>query len=201
MKKFLASLSLLCVLASCSLTAPRDVGKANMFTLESPEGVHAGRTLAGVLKIDYPSVPSDLDTYRIAVQTADGRQDYFAGARWNEFLPSVVQAALQDTLAKGQVFTYVETDEGNVANQYVLHTEVAECRAVYETAKAPPLVKIRMVFRLSLPASQKAILRFAVEKTAKAEGNSLLAIAKAFNVAFEAVAKDAVHKLSKAKVK
>lgn len=171
-------------LVACSLTAPRDVGKANMFTLSAPEHVQVFPRRNGILQVNYPSVPSELDTYRIAVATADGRQDYFARTRWSEFLPSLVQAALQDTLTRSQLFSYVDTDEGKSRETYVLTTEIQEFQAAYQSAGAPPLVTIRMVFRLSVANTGRVVKQFSTRHTAVASANQLPAIAAAFAKAF-----------------
>ena len=188
-----------CLLGSCSITAPRDVGNANMITLSAPDNIGAPARKLGVLKVDYPSAPSDLDTYRIAVAKVDGRQDYFAGARWNEFLPSVVQSALTEALAKGGRFTYVDSDEGNINNNYLLRVDIEECRAIYTAERQPPQAVIRMVFNLTTAYGKNSLITFRLEEKTQASANSLTAIAAAFNTSFGSIAKQAITHLNRIK--
>ncbi len=191
------ALALVIGLSSCSLTAPRDVGKANMITLSAPVTKSSGKHTLGVLKVDYPSAPDDLNTYRIAVAKADGRQDYIASARWNEFLPSVLQSAITETLAKNSTFSYVESDEGTTAPNYLLHMDIEECRVVYGSTQQAPDAVIRIVFNVKSANSKKLLKTFTVEKRVTSENNTLTAISRAFNHAFADIATDMQKRLKK----
>lgn len=197
MKKILTFFAAL-LLASCSITAPRDVGNANRITLSALDIEERTGHKHGGIKVDYPTAASDLDTYRIAVAKADGRQDYFAHARWDEFLPSVVQSALIETLTKSGSYAYVGSDENKAQNDYILHAYIEACTAVYAAAGSPPEAHIRIVFHLTGAHGSKVVRTFTVDKKARAESNTLASVAKAFNGAFLAVAEDVLKKLQTA---
>src|SRR4051812_45605120 len=92
--------------------APRDTGSAFMFALEPVEVTPAqDKALAEkVLVVAQPTATAELDTYRIALKKGGQRWDYYAGARWSDFLPAVVQDDLTKTLAQAQLFKNVTTD-------------------------------------------------------------------------------------------
>jgi ABC-type uncharacterized transport system auxiliary subunit len=184
-------------LAACSITSPRDVGNANRLTLAAPEPVvAAGHKRGGGLKVDYPSTSSDLNTYRIAVSKHDGKRDYFSGARWDEFLPSVMQSALIETFIGSKQFSFVVSDEENTPHRYVLHTVIEECRAVYESAASSPVIVMRVTFHISTAPDKKKLRTFTLEKHAQSKNNTLASIAQAFNQAFSELAGEAVEKVA-----
>lgn len=183
MKRHALILSLL-FLSACSLTSPRDVGKAKMFTLPAVEDVTVARRNPAALEVRYPTVSSELDTYRIAVTTADKRHDYFAGSRWSEFLPELVMASVQESFEASQGYERVVPDGQGGAGAYRLSVEVLECRAVYSAAKRPPEVIIHMTFNLVTPDGKGPVRHLDVEKRARAVHNNSASIAAAFAQAF-----------------
>lgn len=192
--KNLIAIFLAVMLSGCSLISPRDVGNANMFTLSASGDAKAKHKKQSGLRVNYPTAPSELDTYRIAVTKADGREDFIAGARWGDFLPSLMQTALQDAIGKSGAFRYVTTDESNAEGKHNLSVKIIDCRAVYKTDDAAPLVTMRLFVRLSGPDG-RTLKSFVVNKDVTAEHNSMLSIAQAFNAVFDAVTDDIIEKL------
>lgn len=185
MKRLLA-LGLL-LLAGCSFT-PRDVGYDNVFTLK-PIGAqsHHPNDL-GVLMLNYPRAPVELQTYRVAI-IRDGKLDYIAGARWNDFLPEIMRPALQETLKNSGAFSYVEPDDGGVLSAYVLNTLVNRFAVVYADAGKPPSVDVSLTFNLQRTGGE-AVARFTAARRIAARANSKAAIAEAFQQAFSGVEHD-----------
>ncbi len=199
MKYFSAVLLIACLIVSgCSLTAPRNVGKSDMVTLPSLSSAQMQtppqKKFAAIM-VSYPTAPSDLDTFRIAVLRADGRQDYFSGTRWAAFLPSVVQSALQDTLLNSNAFSYVESDEGSIAGRYILNTEIHEFGAVYTSSSVPPSVILRVSFNLQHARNLKPLTEFTLEEKAQAQKNDKASIAAAYTEAFTALEQDIVKRI------
>lgn len=191
MKRFILIAALF--LAACG--GPRDIGKENMLALPSlGKTAHAGGN-GGVLMLAYPTVPSDLETYRIAVTRDDGRSDYIAGARWTDFLPEILRAALQDTLKNSGAFSFVEPDDGRIEAHYTLHTQINKFTVSYAAAGKPPLIDVSLSFSLQ-QADGTALARFTSEKKVPATANSIAAIAAAFDEAFTGVERDLTRRVA-----
>jgi ABC-type uncharacterized transport system auxiliary subunit len=178
------------LLAGCSFT-PRDVGYDNVFTLKSLAKPGHRPSDLGVLMLNYPSAPVELATYRVAI-IADGKLDYIAGARWNDFLPEIMRPALQETLKNSGAFSYVEPDSGNVPNAYTLNTQINRFTVVYPGKL--PAVDVSVTFNL-LRANGDAVAHFTSARRVAAKENSKAAIAAAFQQAFFSVESDLAAKV------
>lgn len=181
-------------LAACG--GPRDIGKENMLTLPSLAREAGPKRALGVLMLAYPTAPSELETYRIAVMRVDGRGDYIAGARWSDFLPEILRASIQETLKNGGAFSYVEPDDGRIAARYTLHTQINRFTVAYTAAGKPPLVDVSLTFSLQ-SASGGTLARFTTERKVEAKENSMSAIAHAFEQAFLGVEGDLAKKVAR----
>lgn len=185
MKRLLALGVLL--LAGCSFT-PRDVGYDNVFTLKGAGAPGHHPNDLGVLMLNYPTAPVELQTYRVAV-VRDGKLDYIAGARWNDFLPEILRPALQETLKATGAFSYVEPDDGGVLGAYVLNTQINRFTVVYADPARPPAIDVSLTFNLQRTGGE-AVARFTAARRIAAQANSKAAIAEAFRQAFQGVEHD-----------
>ena len=183
---------MLLLITSCSVFSPRDVGKANMLDLEAyKQATHSKTKKLGAIRVVYPVAISALDTYRIAVKRMDGREDYFAGARWREFLPSVIAQSLAETFINSQYFMRVESDDIVIENGLVLETHINEFQAIYSELAGIPKVYINISFTLRHAHDKSIIKEFILESQTKAKVNSISEISAAFNQSF----KDIEHQL------
>lgn len=183
------------MLTACSITAPRDVGNANMINLETPRLTATGKVKKNVaLKVEYPSAAPDLDTYRISVKRKNNSQDYFSGTRWSEFLPLLVQSAMVEAFAQGDVFTRVNSDAVVSRGGYVLQTEIQEFSAVYTGQNVAPQAVIRIAFRVFPQGNPAAAKSFTLEEKVQAQGNTLQATASAFRQGFLNILQRAANK-------
>lgn len=183
------------VLTACSITKPRDVGNANMVNLETPQLAAAKARKNASLKVEYPSAAPDLDTYRISVKRKDNKQDYFAGTRWSEFLPALVQSVMVEAFAQAGTFTRVNSDAVVSRGGYVLQTEIQEFSAVYAAQNMAPQAVIRIAFRLSPQDNAGATKSFVLEEKVQAQNNTLQATASAFKQGFSNILQRAAKKL------
>jgi ABC-type uncharacterized transport system auxiliary subunit len=188
---------LICVavvlLAGCSFT-PRDVGYDNVFTLKSLGDVAHRTNDLGVLMVNYPTAPVELQTYRVAI-VQGGKLDYIAGARWNDFLPEIMRPALEETLKASGAFSYVEPDDGTVRNAYALNTQINKFTVVYPAAAKLPVADVSVTFSLQR-ANGEAAARFTSVRRIEARANSKAALADAFQQAFLGVEHDLAAKIA-----
>ncbi|MFH1157970.1 MAG: ABC-type transport auxiliary lipoprotein family protein [Pseudomonadota bacterium] len=174
-----------CLTAACTL-APRDTGRAFMFALAPLEDT---RHLSGAdsLIVALPVAAPELDTYRIALVRDGKRWDYYAGARWSEFLPVLVQDNLTKTLEKSGVFKTVTTDGTGISGNRILKTEIRAFHAGYGQGVSAPVVKIRMIASLLSHPERVPLVSFEGSAEEKASGDSLPEIQAAFGAAFSRV--------------
>lgn len=194
MKK-LALITSLFLISSCGITAPQDRGNAYKFTLSSTSEKAAGGNLGGVI-VDFPKTSTDLDTFRIALLRDSGKRDYFAGARWADFLASTVQSSIVESLGNSGKFTGVTANFANFSANYELETNIQHFEADY-TISTPPTIRIKMDMKLVNVNSSRIIKSFSVEHKEQAKANDLQSIYKAFNSSYTAIQNDIVKNLSK----
>ena len=192
MRKICAIL-LLGLLAACSFT-PRDTGSSFMFALQPIEAAQQ-KPGAESLVVFMPTTSPELDTYRIALNGNGTRWDYYAGARWSDFLPLLVQDNITKSLAQAQIFKSVSTGDSGLTGDKILKTEIRAFQAEYKTGSTVPIVKISMVVSLVSRMERVPLSSFGVNVEKKASDNSLSAIQAAFASAFNAAQQQLIEKL------
>lgn len=194
MKKFTIIFCLF-VISSCGITSPENRGNAYNFTLSTVQEKTSGSKWGGVV-VDFPKVSADLNTQRIALLRDTGKRDYFAGARWADFLPAIVQSSIVDSLQNSGRFAAVSADFANFTSNYKIETNIQHFEADY-TISTPPTIRIKMNVKLVNSNSSNIIKTFTAENTAKATANDLESIYKTFDNSFKAVQNDIVKKLTR----
>jgi cholesterol transport system auxiliary component len=196
MRTILLTLALAATMTACSLGVPRDTGNANRVALDpiTPPGTCTGHG-GGTLTVAYPQVPDALNTYRIALTDFDQRADYFAGMRWEDFLPDTIQAALVESLRRTGRYDAVRADRSVAVSRWRLESDVREFEAVYQYADGTPEVHIEMAFRLRRSGSGDAGRSLVVSKAKAAAGKNAAAIAQAFRDDFLSVQQEAIRRL------
>ena len=181
------------LVAACTLT-PRDTGTAFMFAL-APIKIIQQQPDGESLVVAAPTTSPELDTYRIALLGDGKRWDYYAGARWSDFLPMLVQDNITKTLEYTRMFRGVTTDETGLPAERMLKTEIRDFEARYEAHDDVPVIKIRMVVSLLTRAERKPILSFTVNAEKKAAGPHLAQIQEAFTDVFNDAQRQMIEKL------
>lgn len=178
------SLSVLALVAGCTLS-PVDTGRGHMFALGAvPIAPAAGKPVALVLSVARPTSPDTLDTARVALLQDGRRWDYYASARWADFLPDMVQASAVKALSDAKVFRAVMPDDAGVAAGLLLKPDIRAFQAVYETKGQAPVVKVQLEAVLMTAVSRKTLIVFSATTQSAAAQDSLPAIQKAFSQAY-----------------
>lgn len=181
--------------AACTLT-PRDTGKAFMFSL-SPLRIIQQGPQSETLVVAMPVTSPELDTYRIALKRDDGRWDYYAGARWAEFLPLIVQDSLTKTLEHARMYKAVAPDQTGLMGDKILKTEIRTFQAEYTPGSIIPVVKVQMVVSVLTRVERNCLASFSVSADKKAGGHDLPAIQRAFTAAFNEAQRQLIEQLGK----
>lgn len=193
---FVCGLLLAGLAAACTLT-PRDTGSSFMFAL-APVTIAQQGAGKETLVVALPTTSPELDTYRIALNRQGASWDYYAGARWSDFLPLLVQDNVTKTLAETHLFRTVATGDSGLTGDKILKTEIRAFQAEYKAGSAAPVIKIRMVVSVVSRLERAPLASFVIEAEKKASGNSLSAIQTAFAAAFNEAQRQLVVKLGEA---
>jgi len=115
-----------------------------VFRLTAPDiTAGAGGALTTALAVGRPRAPVSLDTERIAIAGPATRFDYYAGVRWAEPAPLMLQALLVRALADDGRFATVVAVPTRVPSDYQLEIELRRFEAESEGSGAP-VVQVAM---------------------------------------------------------
>lgn len=189
---------LLFALTGCNFSLERQSGEDFLITLRTLTVPAQTRPLPGALTVELPEAEATIDTRRISLRRSDGATDYYAGARWTEFLPVMVRDALTGSLVNARLTQSITTDEVPAQGPYHLSLVIEEFQAIYANSGQPPLIRIHLQARLSDQRRPHAPRLFELRGQSVALRDDLPSIALAFQQAFESVTQDAVTHLREA---
>jgi cholesterol transport system auxiliary component len=181
--RLIAILSVVPLLAGCggllSDTPKRQIYRTNpSFAFATPLP-HVGAQLL----IAMPSAPAGLDTERIALSRAPVTLDYFADAQWADRMPFIVQTALVEGFEKSAAIPAVGPESLGVRSDFVLETAIGDFQAVYDSPDGPPRIAVRFNAKLVRIPERRIVAEVSVSREAKAAGNSMPEIVRAFDQA------------------
>jgi cholesterol transport system auxiliary component len=130
-----------------------------------------------------PVAPAGLDTERIALSRAPVSLDYFADAQWADRLPFIVQTALVDGFEKSAAIPAVGPESLGVRADFVLEIAIGDFQAVYDSPDGPPRIVVTFNAKLVRLPERRIAAEVSVRREAKATGNSLPEIVRAFDQA------------------
>ena len=194
------------LLALCLLALSGCVGSLLDSNVEPPESYRlAGESLPDqggrlplALGVGHPRAAAALDTDRIAVTRPDSRFDYFAGVRWSEPAPQMLQQLLVRALAADGRFEAVVAAPSRVPADLLLDVELRRFEAVYPPAGGPPEVRVEIQVSTVDPRKAQRISSFVVASSSVAADNRRGAIIAAYERATSDVVRSAVGQVRQA---
>jgi len=163
-----------------------------VYRLTAAPAAPGGGSLPAALSVARPRAVSSLDTNRIAVVSGAGAFDYFAGLRWSEPAPQMLQRVLVEALAADGRFATTVAAPTRVPAEYLLDVELREFTAFYAAADAPPRVRVQWQVTLVDPHAGRRIASFLTEGTATAAAQRRDALVAAFQQASQSAVNDTV---------
>lgn len=100
------------------------------------------------LAVARPRADGSLDGDRIAVVQPGSRFDHYAGIRWSEPAPDMLQSLLVRTLQAGGRFETVVAAPSRVPADLLLVAELRRFEARYSSAGSAPVVEVEVQFTL-----------------------------------------------------
>jgi cholesterol transport system auxiliary component len=168
-------------LGACQL--PGGGEPPNLYTL-TPKNTFASDlpNVEWQLIVETPIAAAGLNTSRIALQRSPVTLEYYANANWTDVAPLMVQTLLIESFENSGKIVAVSRESTTLRADYVLKTELREFQAEYDAA-GPPRARVRINAKLARMPDRAIIGSHTVERTVRAEGNDLPAIAMAFDEA------------------
>lgn len=161
---------------------PDDALRLYVLTAESNFAVDLPNRQAQLV-IDLPIASEGLNTTRIAVRESAISISYYAGVRWVEPAPNMVQALLVESFENTGKIVSVARRGTDLRADYSLKTELREFYADIKNPGEAPLVRVRLNAKLITMPQRIIIASETAAYTARAEGPSLRQVVEAFDEA------------------
>jgi cholesterol transport system auxiliary component len=189
-------LALVLALAGCA-------GSLLESSAEAPETYRlAGATLPDrggrlplAISVARPGAAPALDTDRVAVVQPDSRFDYFAGVRWSEPAPQMLQQLLVRALADDGRFEAVLAAPSRAPADLLLDVELRRFEAVYAADGSAPQVRVEMQVSLVDPRRAQRRASFVAAGSATAAANRRAPVVAAFEAATAEAVRAAVEQV------
>jgi cholesterol transport system auxiliary component len=149
------------------------------------------------LTVARPRAAAALDSERIAVMAGGNRFDYYAGVRWAEPAPQMLQQNLVAALARSGRFAGVFAAPARVPSELMLDVELRRFEAD-ATAGGAPVVHVALQASLVDARRGKRVASFTSEAAVAADGSRRAAIIAAFDRATAQVVDDVVARVGAA---
>jgi len=157
----------------------------------------AGKPATVAIVVARLRAPSSLDTDRIAVVEAGRRFDYYAGVRWSEAAPQMLQQNLVTALTDSGAFAGVYAAPSRVPAELLLDVELRRFEA--DTAAAgPPVAHVQVQASLVDSRRSDRVASFVSDAAVAASANRRADIIDAFDRASAQVVSDVVARVSAA---
>ena len=147
------------------------------------------------LTVARPRAAAALDSERIAIVAEGHRFDYYAGVRWAEPAPQMLQQNLVAALARSGRFAGVFSAPARVPAELTLDVELRRFEAD-ATAGGAPVVHVALQASLVDARRAQRIASFTSEAAVAAEGDRRAAIIAAFDRASAQVVDDVVARVA-----
>jgi cholesterol transport system auxiliary component len=132
------------------------------------------------ISVEVPTATAGLNTARIALFPTTTTLEYYAGARWVDVVPVMVQNLLLESLDNAASLDVLGREVVGVRADYALLTHVREFQAEY-SGEGPPQIQVRLQARLVRLPRRTSIAATSEGFTVNAEDRSLEAIVAAFD--------------------
>jgi len=154
-----------------------------------------GERLDVALSVARPRAAASLDTDRVAVAQAGNAFDYFAGVRWADPAPRMLQQILVAAFTTEDSFASAVAAPSRVPTEYQLDIELRQFTAVYAAAGTAPEVRVQWQATLVDTRHGTRVASFVVESASTAAANRRDAVVAAFQQATAAVVTDTVARV------
>lgn len=191
-----ALLALTVVLTACTGSLLQSNAEApETYRLHGPALTERGGRLPLALVVGRPRAAATLDTDRVAVVRTASRFDYFAGVRWSEPAPQMLQQLLVNAFTADGRFAAVVAAPSRVPADLSLDVELRRFEADYRADGAAPEVRVEMLVTLIETRPARRVASFLAVGAATAAENRRAAVVAAFEAATAQAVESAVSQV------
>ena len=190
--KGLMAALLLSVLAGCTGLVPGSGPPADYYML-SPKSTFSDKIplIDWQLVVEEPQASGVLSTQRIALTRRDMRIQYYAGARWTEAAPRMIQTLLVESFENTGKIVAVGRQAVTLRSDFNLKSELREFQS--ELGGVLPKVRVRINSKIIKMPKRKIIASRTFERLVEAEDAGMDAVVRAFDKALGKVIKRIVE--------
>ena len=150
-------------------------------------------TVEWQLVVEEPRAAGALATQSIAIRTDPVELQYFAGARWTERAPTLIQTLLVESFENTGKIVAVGREAIGLRSDYNLRSDLREFQAEYDDPDSPPLIRVRINAKLIRQPRREIVASQTFEFTARAADNGTRAAIVAFDEALGKVLRRVVE--------
>jgi len=150
------------------------------YRLQGAAFADRGTCLPLALAVARPHASPALDSERIAVVRPDRRFDYYAGMRWAEPAPEMLQQRLVHALAADGCFAAVVAAPSRVPAELLLDVELRRFEATYAAAGSVPEIRVELQLSLVEPREARRVTSVVAAGSAVATADRRGAVIEAF---------------------
>ena len=178
-KSLMAAL-LLTALTGCTGLVPGSGPPADYYML-SPKSTFSEKIpeIDWQLVVEEPQASGVLATQRIALTRKDMRIQYYAGARWTEAAPRMIQTLLVESFENTNKIVAVGRQAVTLRSDFNLKSELREFQA--ELGGPKPKVRVRINSKIIKMPKRKIIASRTFELILEAEDATMDAVVRAFD--------------------
>jgi cholesterol transport system auxiliary component len=132
------------------------------------------------VSVETPTATAGLNTARIAVQPTSTTLEYYAGGRWVDVVPIMVQNLFRESLDNAGKLDVLGREVVGVRADYALLLHIREFQAEYDESEQP-IVRVRIQARLLRLPRRTSIAATSKAYTIRAADGSLPAVVSAFD--------------------
>jgi cholesterol transport system auxiliary component len=181
--RLIATLAAAALCSGCLGSALESKREApEVYRLSAPVLADSGGALPASLAVGRPRAPMSLDTPRIAVAGPQARFDYYAGVRWAEPAPLMLQQLLVQALAADGRFATVVAAPSRVPSEFLLDVELRQFEATSD-GSATPVVRVRLQATLMDSRNGTRLASYSAESEVAAAAPRRDAVVSAFDEA------------------
>lgn len=143
-----------------------------------------------------PTAGRGLDSNRIARRPSRTELQFFAGARWSERLPRMVEGLILEALEEGGAKVSTTRDAAGIPADYRIQVEIRDFQAEYFDGALAPDIRVRLNVRIIQLGPLQIVATKAFEARVPSSGAQISAIIDSFNQASRDVIAEATAWIS-----
>ncbi|WP_439815872.1 ABC-type transport auxiliary lipoprotein family protein [Zavarzinia sp. CC-PAN008] len=182
-------------LSACGNLLPGVSGPApSLYTLTPKSTFPSGLpTAEWQLVVEPPTAPRGTDTDQIALQPSSTELKYFAGVRWIDRAPKMIQSLLVESFENTDRIVGVGRQAIGLDSDFNLISDLREFQADYSAGEnAPPRIVVRINVKLVKQPELTIVASRTFESVVQATGTDMPTIIRSFDDALGPVLRDIV---------